>query len=115
MQLGNVLPKLPRDKIIVQTKVAPQADPGEFLKIFETSMKYLRLDHVDLLSLHGINNKQLLQWSLQKNGCLAAARKLQKEGRVRFVGFSTHATPDIILETVASGEFELYQFALVFR
>jgi hypothetical protein len=106
MQLGNVLPKLPRDKIIVQTKVAPQADPGEFLKIFETSMKYLRLDHVDLLSLHGINNKQLLQWSLQKNGCLAAARKLQKEGRARFVGFSTHATPDIILETVASGEFD---------
>src|ERR1700722_2290526 len=44
MQLGSVLPKLPRDKIIVQTKVAPQADAKEFLKIFEISMKYLRLD-----------------------------------------------------------------------
>src|SRR5580693_3658833 len=53
MQLGNVLPKLPRDKIIVQTKVAPQAAPEQFLNIFEQSMKYLRLDHVDLLSLHG--------------------------------------------------------------
>src|ERR1700761_2610311 len=75
MQLGNVLPKLPREKIIVQTKVAPQSDAGEFLKIFETSMNYLKLDHVDLLSLHGINNRQLLSWSLQKNGCLAAARR----------------------------------------
>jgi predicted aldo/keto reductase-like oxidoreductase len=106
MQLGNVLPKLPRDKMIVQTKVAPQRDPREFLKIFETSMNYLRLDHVDLLSLHGINNHELLGWSLEKNGCLAAARQLQKEGRARFIGFSTHATTDVILDTVQSGEFD---------
>ena len=106
MQLGNVLPKLPRDKIIVQTKVAPQAEPAEFLKIFDRSMNYLRLDHVDLLSLHGINNRQLLDWSLKKSGCLAAARRLQKEGRVRHVGFSTHATTDVILEAVNSGEFD---------
>jgi len=106
MQLGQVLPKLPREEIIVQTKVAPQADAREFLKIFETSMKYLRLDHVDLLSLHGINNRELLRWSLQKNGCVTAARRLQKEGRVRFVGFSTHATTDVILDTIESGEFD---------
>lgn len=106
MQLGLVLPKLPREKIIVQTKVAPQADPKEFLKIFEKSMSYLRLDYVDLLSLHGINNRELLEWSVKKNGCVAVARKLQKEGRVRHVGFSTHATTDVILETVATGEFD---------
>jgi predicted aldo/keto reductase-like oxidoreductase len=106
MQLGRVLPKLPREKIIVQTKVAPQADPAQFLKIFEQSMKYLRLDSVDLLSLHGINNRQLLDWSLGKNGCLAAARRLQKEGRARFIGFSTHATTDIILDSINGGEFD---------
>lgn len=106
MQLGNVLPRLPREKIIVQTKVAPNADPEQFLKTFERSMKYLKLDHVDLLSLHGINNQELLKWSLGKKGCVAAARKLQKQGRVRFLGFSTHATTDIILEAVNSGEFD---------
>jgi len=106
MQLGRILPTLPRDKIIVQTKVAPKATAREFLQTFETSMKYLRLDHVDLFALHGINNRQLLDWSLQKNGCLAAARQLQKEGRVRFVGFSTHATTDLILEAINSGGFD---------
>ena len=69
-------------------------------------MKYLKLDHVDLLSLHGINNRELLDWSLRKNGCLAAARQLQKEGRARFIGFSTHATTDVILEAVNSGGFD---------
>jgi hypothetical protein len=38
MQLGQILPKLPREKIIVQTKVPPFPDPAEFLKTFETSM-----------------------------------------------------------------------------
>lgn len=106
MQLGRVLPKLPRDKILVQTKVSPKPTAKEFLKTFETSLDYLKLEHVDLLSLHGINNRQLLGHALQKGGCLAVARELQKQGRVRFVGFSTHATTDIILETIGSGEFD---------
>jgi predicted aldo/keto reductase-like oxidoreductase len=106
MQLGRVLPTLPRDRIIVQTKVAPHRDPEAFLRTFEKSLRYLRLDHVDLLALHGVNHRQFLQWSLGKNGCVAAARKLQRDGRVRFVGFSTHATTDIILEAVNSNEFD---------
>jgi predicted aldo/keto reductase-like oxidoreductase len=106
MQLGNVLPKLPRDQMIIQTKVSPKPTPEEFLSTFETSMNYLKLDHVDLLSLHGINNRELLKDSLKKNGCVAAARKLQKEGRARFLGFSTHATTDVILEAIQSGEFD---------
>ncbi len=108
MQLGQVLPTLPRDKIIVQTKVSPKATAKEFLETFETSLRYLRLDYVDLLSLHGINNRQLLDWSLGPRGCLAAARRLQRAGRARFVGFSTHATTDIILETVNTGEFDYF-------
>ena len=106
MQLGALLPKLPRDKMIVQTKVAPHASTVEFLKTFETSMAYLKLDHVDLFSLHGINNRETLDWAMKQGGCLEAARKLQKEGRCRFIGFSTHATPDIILEAVNTGEFD---------
>ena len=106
MQLGWVLPKLPRNKIIVQTKVSPKATAKEFLQTFETSMRYLKLDHVDLFSLHGINNREILDWSLKKGGCLEAARQLQKEGRVRFVGFSTHATPDVIMEAVKSDGFD---------
>jgi len=106
MQLGNVLPKLPRKQILVQTKVAPYADPEEFLATFERSMKYLRLDYVDLLALHGVNHAQFLEWALKPNGCVHAARKLQRDGRIRFLGFSTHATTDVILQAIASDEFD---------
>ena len=108
MQLGWVLPQIKRDKLIVQTKIAPFATPEEFLRTFDQSMKYLRLDHVDLLSFHGINHRQHLDWTLRKGGCLEAARKLQREGRCRHIGFSTHATPDVILDAVNSGEFAYF-------
>lgn len=106
MQLGRILPNIPRDQLIVQTKVAPMPGRSDFLKTFEKSMDYLKLDYVDLLSLHGINNRQHLNDSLKPGGCLEAARKLQKEGRCRHVGFSTHATNDIILDAVQSGGFD---------
>lgn len=106
MQLGWILPRLPREKMIVQTKVAPFATAAEFRATFEKSMQYLKLDHVDLLSLHGINNAELLEWSMRKGGCLDEARKLQREGRCRFIGFSTHATTDIIVQAVSTGEFD---------
>ncbi|NBU08533.1 MAG: aldo/keto reductase [Proteobacteria bacterium] len=108
MQLGWVLPQIKREKLIVQTKVAPFATPEEFLRTFDQSMKHLRLDHVDLLSFHGINHRQHLDWTLRKGGCLEAARRLQREGRCRHIGFSTHATTDIILDAVNSGEFAYF-------
>lgn len=106
MQLGRILPTLPRDGMLVQTKVAPGPDADEFLRTFDRSLDYLGLDYVDLLALHGINHREFLDWSLRKNGCLAAARKLQAEGRARFIGFSSHATTDIILQAVESDEFD---------
>ena len=106
MQLGRILPTLPRKEIIVQTKVAPTADPRDFLETFHRSLRLLKLDYVDLLALHGINDRTFLDWSTRKGGCLEAARELQRQGLVRHVGFSTHATTDIILEAVRGDGFD---------
>ncbi len=106
MQLGLVLPSIARDKLLVQTKVGVKESAKEFLEAFETSMDYLKLDHVDFLSIHGINTQELLETSLKKSGCLDAIRQLQKEGRVRFCGFSTHAGPDVVVPACESGEFD---------
>jgi hypothetical protein len=106
MQLGPVLSQFPRENLIVQTKVAPCFTQKEFLNTFNRSMDYLQLEHVDLLALHGINNQQLLDWSMGNNGCIATARQLQREGRVRHLGFSTHGTTDIILKAIESDEFD---------
>ena len=106
MQLGRILPRLPRNEIRVQTKVSPRENQAEFLEAFDKSLAYLKLDYVDFLSIHGINNAELLHQTLKKGGCLEAARKIQAEGRARFIGFSTHATRETILAAVETDEFD---------
>ena len=99
-QLGQVLPHYDRDKLIVQTKIAPEDDADVFTAHFHESLERLQLDHVDLLGIHGINNAQLLDQALRPGGCLAAARALQRQGKCNAVGFSTHAPLHIILEAI---------------
>jgi len=106
MQLGQVLPSLPREKLIVQTKIAPEANPKDFRGNFEKSLSYLRLDHVELLGLHGVNNAELLDYAIRPGGCLEVARQLQAQGKVRFIGFSTHAPTDIILQAIETDQFD---------
>ncbi|XHX80813.1 MAG: aldo/keto reductase [Stenomitos frigidus ULC029] len=106
MQLGQILPTLPREKLIVQTKISPVADAKAFRRTFDQSLSYLKLDHVDLLGLHGINTPELLDFCLRPGGCLDVVRTLQKQGKVRFVGFSTHGPTDVIEQVIATDQFD---------
>lgn len=103
VQLGKFLPALPRDKMIVQTKIGPKDTPAEFLETFETSMAALKLDHVDLLSIHGINNGETLE---QAKKCFPALEQLRKEGRCRHIGFSTHGPAHTVVDAIETGLFD---------
>ncbi|MFO7904539.1 MAG: aldo/keto reductase [Planctomycetota bacterium] len=99
-QLGQVLPKFPRDQLVVQTKIPPTPDSATFARHFRESLERLQLDYVDLLGIHGINNHRLLWYTVRDGGCLAAARELQKQGLARHVGFSTHGPTEVIQDAV---------------
>ncbi|HEY9627711.1 MAG TPA: aldo/keto reductase [Coleofasciculaceae cyanobacterium] len=105
LQLGEILPTLPRDKLIVQTKVGA-ADAQEFQRNLEQSFANLKLDYVDLLGLHGINNAKAFEQCMRPGGCLDVARKFQRQGRIRHIGFSTHAPTDLILQAIATDQFD---------
>ena len=106
LQLGRILPKFDREKIIVQTKVAPCESAEEFRKTFDHSMGLLQLDHVELLGLHGLNNQEFFDWSMRPGGCMDEAEKLRKEGRVKHIGFSTHGPLDVIVKAIETGRFD---------
>ena len=106
MQLGQIVPRLLRDRIIFQTKVSPKADPAEFRANLEQSLAYVNLDYIDLLGIHGINTPEILEWTMRPGGCLDVAREFQKQGRVRFIGFSTHGPTEVIVKTCETGQFD---------
>ena len=59
--LGALLPErsaeLDGDDMLVQTKVRPYKDTEGFHKTLNASLRVLKLDKVDLLSLHGVNTR----------------------------------------------------------
>jgi uncharacterized protein len=102
-QLGKFLPGLPRDGMIVQTKVGPEDDVSKFVANFERSMKLLGLDYVDLFAFHGINNADVLAAAMK---CMDKALAWKKAGRIRHIGFSTHGPTNVLLDAVKTGAFE---------
>lgn len=106
IQLGKILPQFPRDQIIVQTKVSPVADAKKFRETFEQSLRNLQLDYVDLLGIHGINHAESFDYSMRPGGCLEVAKQLQAEGKVRFIGFSTHGAKDLIVQAINTNQFD---------
>lgn len=106
IQLGEVLGDFSRDELIVQTKVGPRDTGKEFREVVETSLGNLRLDHVDLLAIHGINNADLLDQSLRPGGSLDMARNLKREGICRSIGFSTHAPVEVIVRAIETDAFD---------
>ncbi len=103
VQLGRILPGLPRDELIVQTKIGPKETPAEFLETFDISMAALKLDRLDMLAIHGINNADTLE---KAKRCMPAVQQLKKEGRIGHIGFSTHGPSDIVVEAINTGLFE---------
>ncbi len=108
-QLGQVLPRFERESLIVQTKLSPNDDPRQFESEFHESLARLQLDYVDLLAIHGINDRTTLDWSTRDGGCFEVAQRLREQGKVRFVGFSSHASLDVLLDAVGFGRPEVGQ------
>jgi len=74
------------------------------LRSFETSLRLLRRDRVDLLQIHDANSAG---WDrvMRKGGALTALHRLQREGVVAAVGV-TGRNPDILARFVATDEFD---------
>ncbi|MHC4783339.1 MAG: aldo/keto reductase, partial [Planctomycetota bacterium] len=105
-ELGPVLGQYDRDSLILQTKCEPKDDIKEFLNDLETSMKCLRVDRLDLLGIHGVNNDEILQKVLRKGGVLEEVLKLKGQGVIGAVGFSSHGSPAMITRAVQTDAFD---------
>lgn len=104
-QVGLALQELPRKEILLQTKIGPTDSAEEFIEQFEDSLDRLQTDYVDLLSVHGINDKACLDKTL-KQGALEACEQLKEQGRARHIGFSSHGASETIIQAIETDRFE---------
>lgn len=85
-----------RKNVFLMTKNCAR-DAAGTRQHLEDSLKRLRTDYLDLWQFHEINYDNDPDWIVEK-GALAEALKAQKEGKVRFIGFTGHKAPHIFLK-----------------
>lgn len=111
--LGQVFSTIPRKSIVVATKISLPKKEGEFTQdatperlneMFRVSLQRLKMDYVDILYLHGLSTRRSVMYEPVVN----AALKLKEEGRIRFLGVSTHSKePEVIHAMVESGVYDV--------
>jgi predicted aldo/keto reductase-like oxidoreductase len=113
--LGNFFKDYPRESFILATKVkaigtdkdgrpTKQTSVEDFMDKFNTSLSRLKMDYVDILYLHSVSNPELLEYK----PILNAIKKLKKEGRIKFMGLSTHTNEaKVITAAAASGNWDV--------
>ena len=88
-----------RKKVFLMTKNCARDGKGTRQHL-EDSLKRLQTDVIDLWQFHEINYDNDPDWVMEQGG-LAEALKAQKEGKVRFIGFTGHKDPHIHLNMLS--------------
>jgi predicted aldo/keto reductase-like oxidoreductase len=107
--LGAILKdglSVPREQLYITTKLPPVADADIMRQWIDESLKRLNLDYLDCLAIHGLNTGEHLAWVQAPEGCMQAIQEAIAQGRVRHVGFSTHAPLEIVLAAINTDLFE---------
>ncbi|WP_439621274.1 aldo/keto reductase [Gemmata sp.] len=96
-----------RKKVFLMTKVCSRKGP-EVRKQIEDSLKRLQTDVIDLMQMHEINWDNDPEWVAEQGG-LAELLKMQKEGKVKHVGFTGHKSPHIHLKMMPVHKWDTVQ------
>lgn len=80
-----------RDKVFLMTKVCDRDYKGAKQHL-EDSLKRLQTDRIDLWQFHEINWDIDADWLFEQGG-IRAAIEAQKEGKIRYIGFTGHRDP----------------------
>jgi predicted aldo/keto reductase-like oxidoreductase len=75
-----------------------QTSAADFLAKFQTSLDRLQMDYVDILFIHDVRNPELLEYKPITD----VIKKLKKDGKAKFIGFSTHANMASVISAAAA-------------
>jgi uncharacterized protein len=117
---GRIFKDKPRDSFIIGTKIVGMRDNGsgmpsknvtaaefvaDFKKKFESSLKRLKVDYVDILYLHSADVPEVVKVDYIKD----VMQEIKNSGKAKFLGVSTHNHPSVY----ATADEKIYDVVLL--
>ncbi|MEM3380575.1 MAG: aldo/keto reductase [Candidatus Bathyarchaeia archaeon] len=97
IRMGRALQNGYRDKVFLMTKI-----DGQYKKIaeqqIEESMQRLQTDCIDLLQFHEVIRIDDCYRIFGKGGAIEAALEARDSGKIRYIGFTGHKSPEVHLK-----------------
>jgi aryl-alcohol dehydrogenase-like predicted oxidoreductase len=116
VRMGRALRDGYRDRVFLMTKIDGRTRQSAQQQL-EDSLRRLQTDRLDLLQIHEVIRADDPGRVFAPGGAMEAILDARKAGKIRYIGFTGHKSPDIhlrMLETAAAHQFsfDAVQFPL---
>lgn len=107
--LGEILGRYNREKINLASKYTI-SESSDYRTMFEQQLKRLKTDYLDFYLMHGIGDATASKYI--NDGAVDYFLEQQKKGRIKFLGFSTHASVETLGKFVSHHQWDFAQMQL---
>ena len=112
VRMGNALRDGYRQKAFLMSKIDGRTKAAATSQINE-SLKRLQTDRIDLMQFHEVIRETDPDRVFAEGGALEAALEAKKAGKIRYIGFTGHKSPDIHLKMLATASQHKFTFDAV--
>jgi predicted aldo/keto reductase-like oxidoreductase len=112
VRMGKALRDGYRQRAFVMTKIDGRTKKAAAQQL-EESLKRLQTDHIDLLQFHEIIRMEDPEGVFAAGGGMEAVVEARKAGKVRYIGFTGHKSPDIHLKMLKTADAHQFHFDAV--
>jgi predicted aldo/keto reductase-like oxidoreductase len=112
IRMGKALQDGYRKKAFLMTKIDSHTKQGAAKQIDE-SLRRLQTDHLDLLQFHEVIRATDPEAIFGANGGMEAALAAKQQGKIRYIGFTGHKSPEIHLKMLNMGFAHNFTFHTV--
>jgi len=112
IRMGNALRDGYHQKAFLMSKIDGRTKAAAASQINE-SLRRLQTDRIDLLQFHEVIRDTDPDRIFAEGGGVEAVLEAQKAGKIRFIGFTGHKSPDIHLKMLATASKQGFTFDAV--
>ena len=112
IRMGKALRDGYRQKAFLMTKIDGRTKAAATTQLNE-SLRRLQTDRIDLLQFHEVIRDSDPDRVFANGGGMEAVLEAQKAGKIRFIGFTGHKSPDIHLKMLATASKHGFKFDAV--